>query len=296
MLQRGLCVSRCRDNHIYYITVSVWNLKHCVCSFEVLCCLLIPDLLMKWENTGTARLSLWKEIMSHIQASILKKEIFLIMSWGKFCMSGFSLVYLFFRRPLCVVFFKCDNIVCISGNKVLKSLQQSRPKDGQLLWVGGTWLELHRLDLARPLLWVSFFTLKIILWVAILYCSCCPVHLQYMLPATVHINHQQRLSRGDGPIVLILAPTRELAQQIQTVARDFGTSSLIRNTCIFGGAPKGPQVWFRIFCWHYCVLRVYSCNHSTWDFFSFVKNKEHGTSLQCCDHILRFCIVFSCWT
>nr|CAD7589996.1 unnamed protein product [Timema genevievae] len=65
--------------------------------------------------------------------------------------------------------------------------------------------------------------------------------LAYMLPATVHINNQQRLNRGDGPIVLILAPTRELAQQIQTVARDFGSSSLIRNTCIFGGAPKGPQ-------------------------------------------------------
>lgn len=65
--------------------------------------------------------------------------------------------------------------------------------------------------------------------------------LQYILPATVHINHQPRLSRGDGPIVLILAPTRELAQQIQTVARDFGTSSCIRNTCIFGGSPKGPQ-------------------------------------------------------
>ncbi|XP_011695259.1 PREDICTED: DEAD-box ATP-dependent RNA helicase 20-like [Wasmannia auropunctata] len=65
--------------------------------------------------------------------------------------------------------------------------------------------------------------------------------LAYMLPATVHINHQPRLSRGDGPIVLILAPTRELAQQIQTVARDFGSSSCIRNTCIFGGSPKGPQ-------------------------------------------------------
>ncbi|KAL6260015.1 hypothetical protein P5V15_009922 [Pogonomyrmex californicus] len=65
--------------------------------------------------------------------------------------------------------------------------------------------------------------------------------LAYILPATVHINHQPRLSRGDGPIVLILAPTRELAQQIQTVARDFGSSSCIRNTCIFGGSPKGPQ-------------------------------------------------------
>ncbi|XP_020282118.1 DEAD-box ATP-dependent RNA helicase 20-like isoform X2 [Pseudomyrmex gracilis] len=65
--------------------------------------------------------------------------------------------------------------------------------------------------------------------------------LAYVLPATVHINNQPRLSRGDGPIVLILAPTRELAQQIQTVARDFGSSSCIRNTCIFGGSPKGPQ-------------------------------------------------------
>ncbi|XP_012542318.1 DEAD-box ATP-dependent RNA helicase 20 isoform X2 [Monomorium pharaonis] len=65
--------------------------------------------------------------------------------------------------------------------------------------------------------------------------------LAYILPAIVHINNQPRLSRGDGPIVLILAPTRELAQQIQTVARDFGSSSHIRNTCIFGGSPKGPQ-------------------------------------------------------
>ncbi len=40
----------------------------------------------------------------------------------------------------------------------------------------------------------------------------------------------------------MLAPTRELAQQIQEVAIDFGRSSKIKNTCVFGGAPKGPQV------------------------------------------------------
>jgi ATP-dependent RNA helicase DDX5/DBP2 len=66
--------------------------------------------------------------------------------------------------------------------------------------------------------------------------------LQYMLPATVHINNQERLTRGEGPIALILAPTRELAQQIQSVAQDFGSTTYVRNTCIFGGAPKGPQV------------------------------------------------------
>ncbi|XP_055714576.1 uncharacterized protein LOC129808763 isoform X2 [Phlebotomus papatasi] len=67
--------------------------------------------------------------------------------------------------------------------------------------------------------------------------------LAYMLPAIVHIQHQVRIVRGDGPIVLVLAPTRELAQQIQTVVADFGVHSdpHIRNTCIFGGSPKGPQ-------------------------------------------------------
>lgn len=64
----------------------------------------------------------------------------------------------------------------------------------------------------------------------------------YILPAIVHINHQPFLQRGDGPIALVLAPTRELAQQILTVAEDFGTSSKIRSTCVFGGAPKGSQI------------------------------------------------------
>lgn len=65
--------------------------------------------------------------------------------------------------------------------------------------------------------------------------------LAYVMPAVVHINNQPRLQRGEGPIVLILAPTRELAQQIQQVAQDFGSCTQVRNTCIFGGAPKGPQ-------------------------------------------------------
>uniref|UniRef100_A0A1B6DGM6 RNA helicase n=2 Tax=Clastoptera arizonana TaxID=38151 RepID=A0A1B6DGM6_9HEMI len=65
--------------------------------------------------------------------------------------------------------------------------------------------------------------------------------LAYILPAIVHINNQHPLSYGDGPIALILAPTRELAQQIQQVASDFGNATAVRNTCIFGGAPKGPQ-------------------------------------------------------
>lgn len=66
--------------------------------------------------------------------------------------------------------------------------------------------------------------------------------LAYILPALIHINNQEKLQRGDGPIALVLAPTRELAQQIQAVATDFGRRIGIKNTCIFGGAPKRPQM------------------------------------------------------
>lgn len=65
--------------------------------------------------------------------------------------------------------------------------------------------------------------------------------LAYVLPSVIHINNQERRKRGDGPIALILAPTRELAQQIQQVCHDFGTNARVSNTCIFGGAPKGSQ-------------------------------------------------------
>ncbi|MBA0695665.1 hypothetical protein Goari_002275, partial [Gossypium aridum] len=66
--------------------------------------------------------------------------------------------------------------------------------------------------------------------------------LAYLLPAIVHVNAQPILAPGDGPIVLVLAPTRELAVQIQQEAAKFGASSRIKNTCIYGGVPKGPQV------------------------------------------------------
>ncbi|CAG8518090.1 20173_t:CDS:2, partial [Gigaspora rosea] len=65
--------------------------------------------------------------------------------------------------------------------------------------------------------------------------------LAYCLPAIVHINAQPFLQPGDGPIVLILAPTRELAVQIQQECTKFGRSSKIKNTCVYGGVPKGPQ-------------------------------------------------------
>jgi len=66
--------------------------------------------------------------------------------------------------------------------------------------------------------------------------------ISFALPAMLHINAQPLLNPGDGPIALILAPTRELAVQIQQECTKFGSNSRIRNTAIYGGAPKGPQI------------------------------------------------------
>lgn len=40
----------------------------------------------------------------------------------------------------------------------------------------------------------------------------------------------------------MLVPTRELAQQVAQVADQFGEASRVRNVCVYGGAPKGPQI------------------------------------------------------
>ena len=65
--------------------------------------------------------------------------------------------------------------------------------------------------------------------------------LTFILPAIVHILAQEELRRGDGPIVLILAPTRELAVQINNEAQKFGRSAKIHSTCCYGGVSRGPQ-------------------------------------------------------
>merc|ERR1719195_190364 len=67
--------------------------------------------------------------------------------------------------------------------------------------------------------------------------------LAFVMPAIVHINAQPLLERGDGPIVLIIAPTRELACQIKKECDKFGHSSNVKNTCVYGGAPKRDQAY-----------------------------------------------------
>uniref|UniRef100_A0A804QPZ5 RNA helicase n=1 Tax=Zea mays TaxID=4577 RepID=A0A804QPZ5_MAIZE len=65
--------------------------------------------------------------------------------------------------------------------------------------------------------------------------------LGYLLPGFMHIKRLQNSTRN-GPTVLVLAPTRELATQILDEAMKFGRSSRISCTCLYGGAPKGPQL------------------------------------------------------
>ena len=64
----------------------------------------------------------------------------------------------------------------------------------------------------------------------------------FALPSFVHIKAQPPLQHGDGPIALILAPTRELAVQIQTECNRFAGASRVRTASVYGGVPKGPQI------------------------------------------------------
>ena len=67
--------------------------------------------------------------------------------------------------------------------------------------------------------------------------------LSYVLPAVVHVNAQPYLDakRGDGPIVVVLAPTRELVTQIAAVFETYARSSKITVVSVYGGAPRTPQ-------------------------------------------------------
>ena len=66
--------------------------------------------------------------------------------------------------------------------------------------------------------------------------------LAFLLPALVYINSEPILSPGDGPLCLVLTPTRELAMQVHEEAVRFGHPCAVRSTCVVGGLPKAPQL------------------------------------------------------
>lgn len=65
--------------------------------------------------------------------------------------------------------------------------------------------------------------------------------ISFVLPALIHAKAQQPLREDDGPIVLILAPTRELATQIEEVVREYSALFDLRSTTVYGGASMVPQ-------------------------------------------------------
>ena len=64
--------------------------------------------------------------------------------------------------------------------------------------------------------------------------------LAFGMPALTQIRSQPPCKPGQ-PICLVLAPTRELAQQTAKVFDDAGEASGVRCVCVYGGAPKHEQ-------------------------------------------------------
>jgi len=72
--------------------------------------------------------------------------------------------------------------------------------------------------------------------------------LGYLLPALLHIAHhkqvysQDKTSYTNAPLGLVMAPTRELVQQIFQVAIEYGNAMGIRCVSMFGGASRSIQL------------------------------------------------------
>ncbi|CAE7225891.1 unnamed protein product [Symbiodinium sp. CCMP2456] len=65
--------------------------------------------------------------------------------------------------------------------------------------------------------------------------------LAFLLPIFARLLESKVDLRGP-PAALVLAPTRELACQIEAEAKRFGATAGMRAACLYGGAPKGPQL------------------------------------------------------
>lgn len=66
--------------------------------------------------------------------------------------------------------------------------------------------------------------------------------LAFLLPALIHIDGQETpLSKRSGPNVLILAPTRELALQIEKEVGKYSYRG-IKAVCVYGGGSRNNQI------------------------------------------------------
>lgn len=63
----------------------------------------------------------------------------------------------------------------------------------------------------------------------------------FVLPMITHLMAQPELKKGEGPIGLVVAPTRELADQIHIQAKGFGKGYNLVVAAVFGGMNKHEQ-------------------------------------------------------
>ncbi|KAJ0263675.1 DEAD/DEAH box helicase domain-containing protein [Hirschfeldia incana] len=66
--------------------------------------------------------------------------------------------------------------------------------------------------------------------------------LSFVLPMLRHIKDQPPVESGEGPIGLVMAPTRELVQQIHTDIKKFAKSLSIRCVAVYGGSGVSQQI------------------------------------------------------
>ncbi|KIV79327.1 hypothetical protein PV11_06893 [Exophiala sideris] len=64
----------------------------------------------------------------------------------------------------------------------------------------------------------------------------------FLLPMFRHIKDQRPLDTLDGPVGLVLSPTRELATQIHKECKPFLKALGLRAVCAYGGAPIKDQI------------------------------------------------------
>jgi ATP-dependent RNA helicase DDX46/PRP5 len=66
--------------------------------------------------------------------------------------------------------------------------------------------------------------------------------IAFLLPMFRHIKDQRPLESLDGPVGLIMTPTRELATQIHKECKPFLKALNLRAVCAYGGAPIKDQI------------------------------------------------------
>lgn len=66
--------------------------------------------------------------------------------------------------------------------------------------------------------------------------------LAYLLPLIRHVMAQNPLKEGEGPIALIIGPTRELVQQISQESKKYCAAVSIRCALVYGGGGIGTQL------------------------------------------------------